>query len=71
MELREIENSEMLLTLNSCECLMCQVLFPHNEELEVCTEEQKLKTFWVLITEIFYQTIEYIDDHHVPNRPII
>ena len=41
---------------------MRQIFLPHNEELEVGSEEHQSEAFRVLLAVIFDYPVEYVDD---------
>ena len=55
-------NSQSLFTLQPCQCLMRKILFPHYEQLEIGFEEHQSQAFWILITVVSYDSIQYVDN---------
>jgi hypothetical protein len=41
---------------------MREVFLPHDEELEIGTEEQEFEAFRVLLAVILDDSVEYVDD---------
>ena len=62
MELRVVEKPKVLLSLDPRQSLMRQVFLPHDEELEIGTEEQEFEAFRVLLAVILDDSVEYVDD---------
>lgn len=62
LELSITDESQSIFPLNSCECLVSQILFAHYEKLEVDPEKHQPQAFWVLITVVPNDPVQYIDN---------